>query len=751
MREILKPARPIWTGYAFAVAAVGVAFLFRFEADRLIGDTISLPLCALAAVFACLWITGPAYSVRPALIATVLTTTWYILDFQSGNPPAVSATIHYALYICEAGLLCLFGRQLRTARDLAAKGEDWQRHLVETAGEGIWMIDPAGVVAYANPRIAEILGCAEDRIVGRKFETFLFPEDHSAERIRFQNRRPTAKEQYDRRLRHSDGSIVWTLACSSIWSYNGKDVGVLTMMTDITERKKAENALRRSERKFRELFENIREGVYQTSPDGRILAANPELLRMLSFTSPEELNVPGVVRDTFVDTDLHQSLRDRLERDGSYAAVEFQLRTRDRRIITVRENARVVRDENGHVLYYEGSLTDITERLRFERQLRQAQKMEALGRLAGGIARDFRTIGSGIAVRLRHVLDSLPPESPVRADLEAVAKGVENGAALTRQILEFSQRQTSERTAMDVNAVIAQLEPDLRRLIAHETTLQLSLCADSTPVLADPGHIRQIVTSFVIHAREFGGGAGIIEVVTAVDSDGPAAINTPSLEPAPGNSVRELLRSAVPFVSLCVRGVAGTPAPQTPHENESGLLPGNARPWIGMATSQAILAQYGGMMTAVIDAQTAESGKGVRYSLYLPLAHGAKTERSTAPSMPSVATVLLVEEEPLIRELSRDMLERQGFEVLTAGTIDEVKRLAAAGEHFDVLIIARSGEDVINLRPGVRVLFICGYSDEAPDSTPLPENAAILQKPFSGESLARKVRELLSKAQTATK
>ena len=492
------------------------------------------------------------------------------------------------------------------------------------------MVDPEGAIAYANPRIAEILGCAEDQIVGRKFETFLFPEDHSAERIRFQNRRPGAKEQYDRRLRHSDGSIVWTLACSSPWMYSGKDAGVLTMMTDITERKKAEHALRRSERKFRELFENIREGVYQTSPDGRILAANPELLRMLSFTSPEELNVPGAVRDTFVDTDLHQSLRDRLERDGSYAAVEFQLRTRDRRIITVRENARVVRDENGNVLYYEGSLTDVTERLRFEKQLRQAQKMEALGRLAGGsIARDFRSIGSGIAARLRHALDSLPPESPARADLDAVAKGLQNGAALTRQILEFSQRQMGghdesrdrigHANAMDLNGVLAGLDPDLRRLISPETSLRLSLCADATPVLADPGHISQILTSFEIHARDFGVGASVIQVVTAVESDGPA-INTPALEPAPGNSLRELLRSAVPFVSLSVRE-ASLRSRERPLFLRAKITRAKMNPVCcqrmpgrgsGMATSLAILSQYGGMMTAVVDAPTAESGRGVR-------------------------------------------------------------------------------------------------------------------------------------------
>ena len=135
------------------------------------------------------------------------------------------------------------------------------------------------------------------------------------------------------------------------------------------------------------------------------------------------------------------------------------------------------------------------------------------------------------------------------------------------------------------------------------------------------------------------------------------------------------------------------------------------------------------------------------YSLYLPLASGArlaKRSRNQALSPTSGATViLLVEEEPLIRELSRDMLERQGFEVLTAATIAEAKRIAAAGEEFHVLITARTSEDIAGLRPGLRILFISGYSDDAPDLIPLPENAAILQKPFSGETLAGKVRELL--------
>src|SRR6185312_13135832 len=193
------------------------------------------------------------------------------------------------------------------------------------------------------------------------------------------------------------GSKLWTLACSSPYSARGRDAGVLTMMTDITERKQAEQALRRSERKFRELFENVREGVYQTSLDGRILAANPELLRMLDFTHQDELNVPGVVKGTFVDPELHLTLRDRLERAGSYANVEFQLRTRDNRIITVSENARVVREENGDILYFEGTLTDITEK---------------------------RNGTMHVLARLREAMESLPPDSPARPVLQAVMRRI---------------------------------------------------------------------------------------------------------------------------------------------------------------------------------------------------------------------------------------------------------------------------------------------------------------------------------------
>jgi two-component system cell cycle sensor histidine kinase/response regulator CckA len=700
-----------WAPYAFAVIVCCVVFAVRFEVEHRFGIAISFQTCGLAAVISCLWLAG----FGSALTATALTTIWFISASPFRSAPDPRMWIHYLLYTVEAVALCLYGRQLRLAKDRAAKGEDWQRHLVETAGEGIWMIDANGVIGYANPRMAEILGCPADEITGRRLDDFLFPEDLPMERVRLQNRRSGAREQLDRRLRRSDGSEVWVLACSSLYQFGQSDAAVLTMMTDITERKAAEHALRQSERKYRELFETILEGVYQTSPDGRILAANPELLRMLGFSSQEELTVPGVVRDTFVDPDLHLSLRDRLERDGSYANVEFQLRTRDHRIVTVRENARVVRDENGHILYYEGTLTDITGQIIFEKELRQAQNMEALGRLAGGIARDFRGIGVGMANGLRQALEVLAPDHPARPHLDSVARSMHSSAALTQQILDFSQRQSShaDDALIDVNDFIMRLEP--------EASLELSLTERATPVVVDPGHLKQAITSFLVHASEFGSGARRIVLSTTIEATGP-------------------VETAGPFVSLSVRCLA----------TDTGSQDMELRPWIGMATTQAILAQYGGMMTATVEPGSAESGPCVRYSLYLPLAGDASATHHVGADL--LATVLLVEEEPLIRELSRDMLERQGFRVLTAGNASEAERIARGQDTFDVLITAWTTSGVAgaalvqllrSMRPDLRVLFVAGYSDSSADAISPPDGSAILQKPFSGDSLGRKIRLLL--------
>jgi PAS domain S-box-containing protein len=719
--------------------------MLRFAAMRLTGQQISLPAFGITAIVVCGWYSGAG----PAVLASILTTAWYIADSQGSES---SMWIYVAVYLLEAAAVCACSRYLHAEARKAAQGEDWRRHLVETAAEGIWTVDSGGVIRYANPRMAEILGFTADDLLGRNVEEFLFPADIPGERIRFQNRHQIAREQFDRRLRRADGSEVWMLACSSLFRHDGKDPGLLTMMTDITERRKAEHALRQSERKFRELFENIREGVYQTAPDGRILAANPELLRMLGFSDRAELDVPGVVRDTFIDPELHKQLRERLERDGSYANVEFPLRTRDLRSITVRENARVVRDERGDVLYYEGTLTDITEQIKLEKQLRQAQKAEAMGRLAGGIAQDFRAIGMGAMKELQQALDGLPADSPARHRLQSVAQSLEGAAGLTRQILEFSRNQARDHEITDINGVVRGLDPFIRVDAATEIALEFSLCPEPAPVRADSGHLSHILSHWAIPAAGRESAGRKIEVSTSIEASGPegnagpfVCITVCAAKGNTGKGVWNLSPSAGGREVGHERpdpASARTSADGADPDGTHVLAPDTAP--VGTGTAQAILAQYGGAVTS------SNSGGVFRCSLFLPLAFGV--DRSILSAGTPSHSVLLVEEEPLVRELSRDMLERQGFRVLTAGNAAEARRIANGPAKIDVLIIdwtagGRHHAELVRLlrelRPELRVLFVAGYADSSLDSVRAPDGTAILQKPFSGESLARRVRQLL--------
>ena len=684
----------------------------------------------------------------PGILSTALVTLWCAIFLHAEHLQTVAGEIvRCALFAAEGMLLSIGSARLRRATREVARREDWHRRLVETSHEGIWVTDNEARITYANPRIAEILGAQVEDVVGQKVEEFLFPADLSVERIRFENLRTGLKAQFDRRLRRKDGVEAWVLACSNPFPNRPSEfLGVLAMMTDITERKRAEHALRRSEERFRGLFENVLEGVYQSTPDGRIIAANPMLLRMLGLANEAEMNDVNIASDLYVDRNVRKRLLERLEQDGSFQNIEYQLRRRDGHIITVEENGRVVRDEEGRVLYYEGTLTEITERKRIEEQLRQAQKMEALGRLAGGIAHDFSDVLTIISGYARLVVSELPAAHPARSSAEQLVKAADSASGLTQQLLSFSRRQTAPHSTVDLNRVIGSSLESLRRALdepsgGQRVELVLSITREAVLVFADEGHIEQILLNLAINARNAMHAGGTLEVKTEV-----ANVEASFCRHYPGT-----LPGA--YAAISVRearaGTTGEASAAIPAESSAASRDAAG---FGMGTTHAIVSQYGGFM--VVDNLP---DRGSIFSVYLPRAEESIAIRpadfaDAAMRHGTQEAILLVDDEPLTRELNRDMLERQGYQVFLAADAGEAERISAQGGRFDLLITDLimpqiSGPDLARkLRtttPGLKALFISAHAGQQAESPGAGD--AFLQKPFSVDSLGRKIRQIFDR------
>ena len=729
--------------------AIGFELLFdKFD---------KVPISPFLPAFGALVLSAAWVGAGPALLATVLLFIWGVSDLASQGVPPTSNFFRSALFLVDGLLLSLgSGRMWRSIKE-ATRSEKWHRQLVETAAEGIWVHDGQGSITYANARMAQLLGV--DQLQGRNVEEFIFPADLSMERVRTANLQDQRKVQFDRRLRRKDGSELWVLACCNLIDSEPSGTGTvsLAMMTDITERKGAETALRRSEERFRNLFEGVLEGVYQSTPEGRILAANPMLLRMLGLTNEAELNDVNIAKDLYVDPGTRRRLLEQLEQEGGIQNAEYELRRRDGEIITVLENARVIRDENGAVLYYEGTLTDITPKKRIEEQLRQAQKVEALGRLAGGVAHDFNNALTIITGFSQLALSELPAAHSARTSMEQVVDAAESALILTKQLLSFSRRQSTPESGIDLNQAVKRVSV---------AAWKLSLCDEALPVYASPTQIELLAQALsnYIHRTLLCETIDVRTFSAVLDQHfcgGYVGVQ-------PGS-----------YAVLSIGRFATVPSAAQVLSDPSFVVmqPGDSAA-MGLSAVQAIMAQCGGFLvrttgvrtTGVLTTGSREADDRSRdsaFHVFLPsgafLPVAALPPSGVAQTIPLMRgaedaageTILLVEDEPLVRELSRDMLERQGYRVILAANAGEAEQISGSAGSFDLLITDAmmptiSGAELARrLRaqhPGLKVLYISGYADnEAGSDDAGNERASFLQKPFSADSLGRKIRQVLNR------
>jgi PAS domain S-box-containing protein len=515
------------------------------------------------------------------------------------------------------------------------------------------------------------------------------------------------------------------------------------------QRHRDEASLRQAEQKYRAIFDNAVEGIFQSTPGGRFLAVNPAMARIAGFAAPEEMvaSITSIERQLFVDPRRRAEYLRLLHEQGSVRDFEFEIYRRDGSRRWVSEHSRAVRGAGGEVLYHEGTVQDITERKALQKQYLQAQKMEAVGRLAGGVAHDFNNLLTVINGYGRLLLGRLPADDPARHFVAEITAAGERAATLTRQLLAFSRQELVAPRVLDLREVVAETESMLRRVIGEDVEVVTASDPDLGGVRADPGQVVQVLMNLAVNARDAmpHGGQLTIETRNADLDGGRPGPAGPTGSEGPGA-----------YVLLSVRDTGqGIPPEVLPRiwepfftTKERGRGTG-----LGLAVVDGIVQQAGGHAEVV-----SEPGRGTTFRLYFPRVEG-RPGRGRSPSgvdaMPRGAeTVLLVEDEDAVRALGRQVLAHCGYKVLEAS--DGETALRTAGDHAgpidllvtDVVLPGAGGREVAQrvaaLRPGVRTLFLSGYTDDAVVRLGIrEEQVAFLPKPFTPVQLARKVREVL--------
>jgi two-component system cell cycle sensor histidine kinase/response regulator CckA len=491
----------------------------------------------------------------------------------------------------------------------------------------------------------------------------------------------------------------------------------------LIQARQTEQQLRASEEAFRRLLDNVPAGIYRTTPGGKILIANRALVEMLGFPSREEF-LAADVRRLYADPQMREEYTQRLETEGELRNVELLLRRRDGRLIRVLENARVVKDTHGNVLYYEGILTDVTETRNLEEQLRQAQKMEAVGQLAGAVAHDFNNLLTVIQGHCGLLLGRLSLGDPLRQEIEGIRAAADRGAALTRHLLAFSRRQVLRPTLLNLNAVLAEMSEILRRLIGEHIRLELETDPRLAPVRADRSQIEQVLLNLATNARDAMPRGGRLTFRTRMAELGRTVLLEAS-DTGPGIDPAIQARIFEPFFTTKPKGTG-----------------------LGLSTVYGIVKQSGGDITV-----ESAPGAGATFRIRLPAAAPDSVAQEASEAAPWHArpaeTVLVVEDDHPVRRLIVRILEQRGYQVLPASGAREALETAQAYAgpiHLlltDVVMPDMNAFDlaarVTAIRPDIKVLYISGYPGEHESERTQPR----LDKPFDPLTLARKVREVL--------
>ncbi len=627
------------------------------------------------------------------------------------------------------------------------KAEQNYRSIFEHAVEGIFQATPEGRFLTVNPAMARILGYDSpeefiEKITDVGHQLYVNPSDRTAA-ARLQEEIGTLVG-FEFKAYRKDGQTIWlSLNRRSAYDDNGRELYREGSIEDITERKRAEAALRESEERYRDLVENAHDIIYSHDLQGNYTSMNKAGTMITGYSLEEalDLNLSQTVAAEYLPG-AHEMLRRKLTGER-VTAYEMEIIAKDGHRVTVEANTKLVYEE-GMPVGVQGIARDVTERKHLEEQLRQSQKMEAIGQLAGGVAHDFNNLLTAINGYSGLALQRIDDDHPLRGYLEEIKKAGDRAANLTRQLLAFGRKQILQPLPINLNDIVTDMNKMLRRLIGEDVQLSAKLDQALKKIKADPGQIEQVLMNLVVNARDAmpQGGKLTIETATIELDQEYAERHTGGL---PGQYVMLAVSDTGTGMDQTIQARIFDPFFTTKQKGKGTGL--------GLSTVYGIVKQSGGNIWVY-----SEPGHGTTFKIYLPqwaIAPEKDEVRMAEPALPAgTETILLVEDEDVVRGLAQKILEQSGYKVLAASRGAEAIRFCLQRTEpihlllTDVVMPETSGKEVADrateLLPDLRVLFMSGYTDEAiVHHGVLDSNVEFIQKPFTPAALVRKVREVL--------